>query len=233
VPHTWDTSVTIEHHRVSASRHRSTLAQALADASTIAAVITSLGVGGLLGSLVKGWQEKSEKFRDRTIESCRDWLKAHDRARRELAAAHSHLLPIHLEASEEARASENRSLTESLAAWRELQTQTFLVSLLLVGGTNAPAAQAAQALAVCYDRWRDVLLEVRDGTLDEDAADKIIHFYVEHARAMYNEFVVEVNEAIRPSAPWRRAVRGDSTPFGVINDLDLFATRTRAHSTRR
>ena len=198
----------------------------LADWSTIAAVLTSLGVGGVVGSLAAGRHETAEKFRDRTIEGCRDWLKAHDAVRRELALAQGSLLGPSAQ-SDESRAAAKASLSKSLAAWRELQTQTFLVALLLAGGTNAPAAQAAQALTVCYERWRDALVEVRAGSLEPTAARKVIHFYVEHARVMYNEFVIEVNEAIRPWAPWRRARMVDSSSFDAIDDLDLFAERIR------
>jgi hypothetical protein len=205
----------------------------LPDAATIAAILTSLGVGGLLGSLARGWQERSEKFRDRTIESCRDWLRAHDAARRELASLHEHVFrssssprqPDHESTSsprQPDRESIDAAMKLSLAAWRELQTHTFLVSLLLAGGTDAPAAQAAQALAVCYDRWRDLLRDVVNGQVDSESARKAIHFYQQHARAMYNDFVRGVNEAIRPSPPWRRRPRADSAPFDVLDDLDLF-----------
>jgi hypothetical protein len=195
----------------------------LADASTTATVLTSLGIGGLLGSVARSRHERSEKFRDRTIESCRDWLKAHNVVRRKLRSLETQLMTDDPSGVREDRAALDRSLSEIWVAWRELETQTFLVALLLAGGTNAPAAQNAQALVLCYDRWYDRLVELIDGTIDRDTARWRIDPYQELAKVAYNKFVTGVNEAIRPSAPWRRGPQGDSNPLEEVAKLDRIA----------
>jgi hypothetical protein len=202
---------------------------ALTNWATIATVLTSLGVGGLLGSVAKGRQETSEKLRDRTIESCRNWLIAHDAVRRDLASAQNHLLPEEAGAVAQVDAAAD-ALATGLTAWREFQTQTFLVSLLLAGGTRAPAAQAAQALARCYDGWRDVLVDLRMGRVERDTARMIIHHYLDLAVVLYNEFVAEINEAIRPWTPWRRGRRGDSDASDAADEAARFAKLLRAES---
>jgi hypothetical protein len=204
------------------------------DSATLVAILTSLGVGGLIGAWANAIHERSEKFRDRTIDASLQFLQKVDAARRELQAA---------QVSLSASTSTTKPLTQSAAlkllekpneAWRELQAHTFLLALLLPGGEMAPAAQDAMAVATLYYRWRNALYDYATGKLDAEAMKEIAASYSELAVDPYNLFTEHTNEAIRPYVfvrPRRlRWGREKGFPMEAIDDLESYLDTVRAES---
>jgi hypothetical protein len=126
----------------------------------------------LLGAWLKARQERSEKFRDRTIEASVEFLQKHDAARKELQAAQNALFSAVARSADEEGA--RKTLSSATEAWRDLQTQGFLVSLLLPGGLEAPAAQDVSGVSVLYYRWRNALYDFALGRVNEESTREIV-----------------------------------------------------------
>ena len=64
----------------------------LADATittvaAVAAILASLGFGGVVGALATGWLAQKDKFRERTIAACDEFLEKESHAREVLFKA--------------------------------------------------------------------------------------------------------------------------------------------------
>lgn len=184
----------------------------------------------MIGAWANAWRERTEKFRDLTIAECVHFLQKHDIARRQLQAAQTALFP---DRSEPIDTDAARGLLDSARdAWRELETQAFLISLILPGGAGAPATQDAKAVSVLYLRWRHALEDLARGRVSADATEQIVAAYSEYAVAPYNDFTEHANEAIRPrfAKSLRRRPRHDPVDLDRIDELEEYLDTVRETS---
>lgn len=207
-------------------------AWATLDPATLAAILTSLGIGGLLGAWAKAWHERTEKFRDLTIEACVAFLDKDERAQRELRSAQVVLL-----ANPPAENDEGvlEQLVRGREAWRELQTQFLRISLLLPGGRRAPAVRDARAIVILYHRWLESLADLADRRASSRATEAIAGTYADYAIGFHVAFTRHANEAIRAtlrSGRSGRRLRRDTNQDDFerrLADLDNYAASEREH----
>jgi hypothetical protein len=170
----------------------------LSNAATIATILASLGIGGLVGAWATAWHERTEKFRDRTIEACVDFLEKENVARQRLSQAETDLLSDDSSAQPVGQSEARKQLQAASEACRILQTQVYRLSLLFAGGSQAPAVKDSHQVAVFYYLWRDALYDFAVGKIDAPTARRTAKEYFDRAKWPYNDFADDANALIRP-----------------------------------
>jgi hypothetical protein len=186
------------------------------DVATTTAILTSLGVGGLLGSWVKTHHERSERFRERTIDASIEFLEKYNTARSELQTAERVVLKR--ASASDGEPTPLEAVERATKACRELERQAFVLSLVFRGGRDAPATKYSTAVGMIYWLWLQALRDCVTGDIDLVKTEYIAWTCAKHARAPYNLFVQHANDAIRPR--WVETVRVRVRPTNGVDPED-------------
>jgi hypothetical protein len=188
--------------------------------TTFIAILTALGIGGILGGWVAARRERAESFRSRMIDTCTAFLEKQAEARGRLADVQAEVLDYMASADTQRLGTVARRdrLAKATGVLRELQTKSFLLDLFFPRTTGtasssaegsstdevASNAEIASAFAgnvvVYYWRWQQHLNSALKGELEADELLAAVQAIREAADEQHQMFCWTANRAIRGRA---------------------------------